>query len=138
MKNLLLLTLVVLVPLVVALPIQADETTAQVSKERPQADPVAQQTFELLIDCIQNDKYAAFLVAIDDNFKAALTEAVFKAAVGQVAPRLKSGYQALYLEELKQGGYEVHLWKLTFDDGGDDILVRLSIKNGKVGGLLLQ
>ena len=138
MKLPLLLSFGLLVSLAMASPLRADETKAAVSKERPQAAPAVQATFELLMDCIENDTYAAFLVAIDDGFKVALTEKVFKSVVEQVAPRQKKGFQSVYLEELNQQGYKVHLWKLTFADGGDDMLVRLSIKEGKVSGLFLQ
>ncbi|MEH2102821.1 MAG: hypothetical protein V7K76_24360 [Nostoc sp.] len=39
---------------------------------------------------------------------------------------------------LKQQGYQVYLWKLTFLDGGDDVLARLSLKDGKIGGFWLN
>jgi hypothetical protein len=30
------------------------------------------------------------------------------------------------------------VWKLTFKDAGDDVLVRVALKEGKVGGFFIQ
>jgi hypothetical protein len=136
MKIFPLLCLGVLTSLVVV-PVKAEGVKATVSKERPQASPAVQQTFELLMGCIENNNFSGFQIAIDDDFKVALTEEIFKSVVEQMAVRQKQGYQSLYLEEMKQQGYQVHIWKLTFKDAGDDVLVKLSIKDGKVGGLFL-
>jgi hypothetical protein len=51
---------------------------------------------------------------------------------------MKKGYDATYLGELKQSGCKVYLWKLAYKDGRDDTLARLSLKDGKVAGFLLQ
>jgi hypothetical protein len=39
---------------------------------------------------------------------------------------------------MKKEGYRVYLWSLHFKDGGDDVLVTWSVKNGKAGGFYLK
>jgi hypothetical protein len=56
----------------------------------------------------------------------------------QLAARLKQGYHATFLGQLDQQGYTVYLWKLSFDDKKDDHLVKMAVKDGKVGGFWVQ
>ena len=39
-----------------------------------------------------------------------------------LAPRLAKGYAAVSMGMLKYRGYQIHLWKLQYKDGGDDDL----------------
>lgn len=100
--------------------------------------PAVRAVFAGLMTALQNDDYAAFTAAADDDFKAALTKKSFETVVAQIAPRQKNGYEAIYLEQLRRGAYAVHLWKLSFQDGGDDILAEMSLKDGKIGGFFLR
>jgi hypothetical protein len=56
----------------------------------------------------------------------------------QLSTRMKKGYDTTYLGQLKQQWSQVYLWKLVYKDGGDDTLVRLVLKDGKVAGFWLQ
>lgn len=100
--------------------------------------PVVRDVFNGLMTALQNDDYAAFTAAADADFKAASTKKSFEAVVAQIAPRQKNGYEAIYLEQLRRGAYATHLWKLSFQDGGDDILAEMSLKDGKIGGFFLR
>ena len=92
-----------------------------------------------LLKAIEANDHDA-IVALDgtDGFKAVLTKESLGGANLQFSPRMKKGYQCLYLGELKQHGTRVLLWKLVFRDGGDDTLARLVLKDGKVAGFGLQ
>jgi len=92
-----------------------------------------------LLKALEANDYDA-VVALDgtDAFKAALTRDRLAAASAQLSPRMKQGYQCLYFGELKQYGTSVVLWKLAFKDGRDDILAKLTLKDGKVAGFGLQ
>ena len=109
------------------------------------ADPAAQEAMSTLLDAIATDDYPAFVNAITDEFKAALTKETFNKVVASAAPRMGGGCTAVYLGEMKKAGHKVTLWKLVFDDKGDDIMATLSIKAtapgekpAKVGGLYLN
>ena len=94
--------------------------------------------FKKMIAAIENGDYEAFVADGDPAFKAALTKTAFDSGTSQVLPRLRAGYTPAYLGTLNQGGFMVHLWKLTFKDGKDDVLVSMALKDGKVGGFRLQ
>jgi hypothetical protein len=52
--------------------------------------------------------------------------------------RTSSGYEATFLGELNQRGYQVFLYRLRFKDGGDDMLGTMSLKADKVGGIYFK
>ena len=97
-----------------------------------------QTIFKNLIAATVSDDYEGFLADCDAQMKAALTKPMLAGVSEQIAPRAKMGYDAQYLGELRQHGYEVYLWRLVFKDGGDDVLATLSMKDGKVGGFFLH
>jgi hypothetical protein len=97
----------------------------------------AQAASGKLLSAIVADDYNAFISDGEPAFKALKKEA-FDSVVMQLSLRFKTGYEAIYLGELKQKGYQVTLWKLSFKDGGDDMLATLSLKEKKVGGFWIK
>lgn len=69
---------------------------------------------------------------------AAITEDQFNAVVQQVGPRLEQGYRTEYFGDIRQQGYTFSVWKVSFTDGGDDMLATLNVENGRVGGFYLR
>jgi hypothetical protein len=51
---------------------------------------------------------------------------------------MKNGYKAVYLGQLEQLDYQIHLWRLEYKDGGDDTMAKLVTDDGKVAGFWLQ
>lgn len=90
-----------------------------------------------LITAIQMSDYEAFVSDGEALFKT-LKKAQFEAVAAQLAPKLAAGCEVSYLGELKQRGYRVTLWKITFKDGSDDALATLSVMDGKVGGFWIR
>ena len=105
---------------------------------RANPDEATQTVFKKLMSATISNNYDAFVAECDAKMKAALTKPMLEGVSKQLEARVKQGYDALYLGELKQQGYAVHLWRLRFKDGGDDILATLSLKDGKVGGFFLH
>ncbi|HTA95144.1 MAG TPA: sigma-70 family RNA polymerase sigma factor [Verrucomicrobiae bacterium] len=87
-----------------------------------------------IMQATKDEDYQAFIADGDKAFQKGITELQFKAVCVQLTPRLKSGYDLVFLGALKQEGYHVTLWKVAYSDGGDDELLTLSVKNGKIGG----
>ena len=94
--------------------------------------------FRKMLAAIEANNYDAFVADGDPAFKAALTKTAFDSGTSQVLPRLRAGYTPAYLGTLNQGGFAVQLWKLTFKDGKDDVLVSMAMKEGKVGGFAMR
>ncbi|MDZ8104756.1 MAG: hypothetical protein RM338_03910 [Nostoc sp. DedQUE12a] len=103
-----------------------------------QPEQSVQKTFTSLINAVEKNNYTQFISQGNAAFKEGITKQTFTQVSGQLAPRLKKGYSAVFLGNLNQQGYQVYLWKLTFKDGSDDVLARLSFKDGKIGGFWLN
>jgi hypothetical protein len=91
-----------------------------------------------LFAAIENTDYAAFVADGDAVFQQKLKPEQFAAVAAQLAPMLKAGHDVTYLGELQQKGFRVTLWKLSFKQGGNDLLATLSLKDGKVGGFWIR
>ncbi|PHJ54472.1 hypothetical protein VF14_34950 [Nostoc linckia z18] len=114
----------------------ANKQVKQTQSNQPEQS--VQKTFISLINAVEQNNYNQFISQGNAAFKEAVTKQTFTQVSGQLAPRLKKGYSLVFLGNLNQQGYQVYLWKLTFKDSGDDILARLSLKDGKIGGFWLN
>jgi hypothetical protein len=103
-----------------------------------QAPPQFEATLKKMLTALESNAPADFVAEGDPAFQAAIIPPMFNNLSRQLGTRLKNGYTATYLAELKQQGYTVYLWKLGFSDSGDDVLVTMAIKDGKVGGFWLR
>jgi hypothetical protein len=101
-------------------------------------DPAVKKTFDKLIGAVKANDRDAFIAEATDVVKKGVTEEVMDVISKQLGTRLKKGFEAAYLCQLKQGGRQVHLWKVTFKDGEDDVVIRVVLKDGKVDGFFLQ
>lgn len=90
-----------------------------------------------LLKAIAQDSYAGFIVDGTPEF-AAISPEQFDSVAAQVGSRLSDGYRAEYLGKIRKQGQEISVWKVVFDDGGDDMLATLSVAGGKVSGFFLQ
>jgi hypothetical protein len=85
-----------------------------------------------MIAAIVSNDYEAFVAGGDPAFKAALTKPVFEGGTSRLVPRLTAGYSVSFLGTLNKGDFTIHLWKLSFKDGKDDLLARMDMKDGKI------
>jgi hypothetical protein len=90
-----------------------------------------------LVTAIEKSDYEAFVADGETPFKQ-LKKEQFEAVAAQIAPKLQAGHEVSYLGDLKQKGYRVTLWKVSFKDGSDDMLATLGMKDGKVGGFWIR
>jgi len=91
-----------------------------------------------LLKAIATNNYNALIANAAPALKTRITKQTFTQVSTQLSPRLEKGYKLHYLGSLKQQGVEVHLWKITYQDGGDDMLARLVIQENKVAGFWFQ
>ena len=94
-------------------------TTVSASAEPDQA---TQAIFKNLMAATVSNNYDGFIAQSDATLKAALTKRMLQRVSKELEPRAQQGYDAQYLGELNRKGYKVHLWRLKFKDGGDDVL----------------
>jgi hypothetical protein len=98
----------------------------------------AEKIFKNLITAQTAKDYDAFVADADDSLKAALTKTQFEAASNLIIRRTSGGFETTFLGELNQHGYQVFLYRLRFNDGGDDLLGTMSLKDDKVGGIYFK
>lgn len=102
------------------------------------ADPAAEAIMKRIIEAVKARSYDDFFVDADEKVKQAITRQMFERVSDQVGPLLREGYKSFYLGKLRQRGFTTHLWRLEVKQGKEDILCRLMIKDGRVGGVWLQ
>jgi hypothetical protein len=98
---------------------------------------VTKGCFDTLLAATAADNFEQFVSVGDDRFKSGLKPEMFHRVCRRLAPRMQKGYTPAFLGEMRQKGYTATLWRLRFDDGGDDLLFRMAIDGGKVLGALV-
>lgn len=111
---------------------------ASAQEQTPKADPAAQKLCDKMLEAIKTADRDAFIANANDKVKEGTSQEIMNALEKELGSRLKKGFEQTYLCQLKQSGHQVYLWKLTFKDGGDDFVIRLAIKDGKVGGFFFN
>jgi hypothetical protein len=91
-----------------------------------------------LIEAVKAESYDAFLSDADANMKKQLSRQQFEGLCGLYTKPLKQGYTLSYFGQLKQRGMAVYVWKVVAPGAPDEVLVRLWLKDGKVGGVVVQ
>lgn len=95
----------------------------------------AQKLITKMIDAVVAQSYDAFLADADANLKKNLSRQQFEGLCGLYTQPLKKGYKLDYFGQLKQRGYVVHIWKISTHGAQDEALIRMALKDGKVGGV---
>jgi hypothetical protein len=90
-----------------------------------------------LVGALEHGDYPAFVADGDAAFQQ-FKQPEFDKIVAQLSPVLKTGYELVYLGDMKRKGFHITLWRVQFKDGRDDLLATLSVKEGKVGGFFIR
>jgi hypothetical protein len=93
--------------------------------------------FQIILDATASGNYELFTTVGDLSYKAGITKQMFEGVSEQLAPRMKKGYSITYFGHLKQDNYQIYLWKLSFEDCGDEFVARMTMNGDKVAGILI-
>lgn len=115
-----------------ALPVLAADGASAHAEGAAPAD--AQKLLVRMLDAVVAESYDAFLADADANLKTHLSRQQFEGLCGLYTQPLKKGYKLDYFGRLKQRGYVVHVWKISTTGAPDEALIRMAVKDGKVGG----
>ncbi len=78
----------------------------------------------------------------DSNMRMVATDPstgeTFKRASAAIAASCRDGYDLEFLGSLTQRGHDIYLWKLAPKTGGDQFVVRLTLKNKRLAGFFFQ
>jgi len=83
-----------------------------------------------MVSALETGTFDNFIADGDAGWQK-LQKSQFDSMSGMLSPRLKAGYTLSYLGELKLRGAQVTLWRIAFKTG-DDLLVTMAVKDGKV------
>jgi hypothetical protein len=108
-----------------------------VSQKMDTPDDITKRCFDTLLAATAADNFEQFVSVGDERFKSGLKPEVFHRVSRGLAPRMQKGVTPTFLGELRQSSYIASLWRLRFDDGGDDLLFRMAVADGKVVGALV-
>ncbi len=105
---------------------------------KPWTDLQASKVCEEMLSALAANDHAKFISNGDPTFQQALKPAMLEKPSRELAPRMKTGYRTLFVAKLNQRGFTIFLWKLEFEDGGDDQIVRMAVRGNLVSGFLVQ
>jgi hypothetical protein len=97
-----------------------------------------QEIFEKLMNATAGKNFPEFIALGDERFQSGIPKKEFDRVSNQLSSRMKAGYNANFLCDLKQNSFDTYVWKLTFSDKGTEFLARLSLKEDKVAEFLIN
>ena len=92
---------------------------------------------QTILDATASGNYDLFTTVDNSSYKAGITRQMFEGVSEQLAPRMEEGYTTTYFGHLKQLHYQIYLWKLSFEDGGDEFVIRMTMDGDNVAGILI-
>lgn len=93
---------------------------------------------QVILDATASKNYELFTTVGDAGYKASITQQMFDDVSEQLASRMKKGYSFNYFGEIKQGNCPIYLWKLSFEDGGDEFVAHMTMNGDKVAGIFIE
>ncbi|MEG4116370.1 hypothetical protein QUA43_02585 [Microcoleus sp. N9_B4] len=92
----------------------------------------------VILDATASKNYELFTTVGDAGYKASITQQMFDDVSELLASRLQKGYSITYFGEIKQGNFPIYLWKLSFEDGGDEFVAHMTMNEDKVAGIFIE
>ncbi len=98
--------------------------------------PDVEDKLDQLIDALAHGDHGDFISGGNEAFRSNLRQAMFENVQEHLGVRMAKGVERTFLASLQQYGMTVYVWKLTFEDGEDELITRLAVDgNGDVGGI---
>jgi hypothetical protein len=113
--------LIVIVPLILAIPAAA----APVGTSDQQVKAVAEPILDNLLAGFNQGNYAQYAKDFNDTLREAIPEKKFQQVRGELLKKLGKYKEKKYLGFLNQQAYTIALWKGAFANTKDDVLIRL-------------
>lgn len=92
---------------------------------------------QTILDALVSGNYELFTIVGNSSYKAEITRQMFEGVSEQLSSRMGKGYATTYFGALKQLHYQIYLWKLSFEDDGDEFVIRMTMDRDKVAGILI-
>ncbi|MBE9095593.1 hypothetical protein [Tychonema sp. LEGE 07203] len=93
---------------------------------------------QVILDATASKNYELFTTVGDAGYKTSITQKMFDDVSEQLASRMEKGYSINYFGEIKQGNCPIYLWKLSFEDGGDEFVAHMTMNGDQVAGIFIE
>lgn len=103
-----------------------------------EVQPEVDVAFRQMLHATIHNNYDQFIAGTDSSIKTTLKPRDLLEVSLKIRPRADKGYRVEYLGYYNVSGHTTHLWKVVFDDGGDDVLATMSQKDGRISGFYLK
>src|SRR5437870_3670532 len=87
-------------------------------------ETMSQLIFDRIVAAIGANDRAEFLRYATDDMRRAVTPELWE-EISQIAPHLNAGYKPTHVRRGEEGGFDVNVWKLSFEDASTDLMLRL-------------
>lgn len=124
-------------PATPARPKMVEERPGAKAQHTP-SDHAARPFLDKMLTAVEKNDYDRFVADTSASYKATLTKETVAKISEAFALRIKKGYDVVFLGHWKRRGHMSYLWKVTFNDGGDDLAITLYLKDGEIHGSLWQ
>ncbi len=121
MRKIVISILIVIVPLILAIPAAA----APVGTSDQQVKAVSEPILDNLLAGFNQGNYAQYAKDFNDTLREAIPEKKFQQVRGELLKKLGKYKDKKYLGFLNQQAYTIALWKGAFANTQDDVLIRL-------------
>lgn len=93
---------------------------------------------EMSILTIEDGDYERFIRLCAEGLRREISRENFDKVHRQLSSRFTHDWSSHAAGTLKQHDCDVSLWIISFKDGGDDLLFKLTIKDGKLAGFVIE
>lgn len=90
-----------------------------------------------VLHALKTGDHEALRSALTEEFRTDLTDRALRNLAKPIQDRLQEGYQIAHLGTLIQDDFPVQFWKVSFEDGGEDVLLRIVVFDREIAGFLL-
>lgn len=111
---------------------------ALVARDQEQAPTSPDAVLKTMLRGVEVNDVDLFTQKAEPDLKNRITKEVMTRLSNTFSSRIKRGYTATSLGQLRQQGVITYLYKIEFKDGSDDVLVRMAVRDGLVAGLFFE
>ena len=113
-----------------------------IGKSNQEVKRIANPILDSILEGFGTNNYKKYSRNFDDTLKEAISEKKFLVVAQQIKSKIGNYQSREYLGFLKKGRMTLVLWKASFDESEDDVLIKLVISKRKgkylVTGLWFQ